>query len=219
MSRAHLIPKIMALTDVRATDLVPEIRLHLLPLGQPFEAFRSAIEPLCGLAPPYWAVAWPGGQAVARYLMDHAATVAGLRVADLGSGCGLGAIAAAMAGAREVTAVDIDPIAGDMARKNAELNGVSITSRTGEMEAIEAGAVDVVLAGDLWYEPVVARRSTVLMRALAARGVLVVAGDPGRARFPRTARQQLESYSIPASEELERQAFVETGVWRLLEAG
>lgn len=218
MSRAHLFPKIAPLTDVRATDLVPEIRLHLVPAGQPFEAFRSTIEPLCGLAPPYWAVAWPGGQAVARYLIDHAAMVAGLRVADLGAGCGIGAIAAAVAGAREVVAIDIDPIAGEMARKNAELNGVSISSRTGDMEAIEVGTVDVVLAGDLWYEPVVARRSTVLMRALAAKGVIVIAGDPGRSRFPRSARQQLESYSIPASEELERQAFVETGVWRLLAA-
>lgn len=218
MPRAHLLSKIMALTDARATELVPEIRLHLVPSGQPFEAFRSTIEPLCGLAPPYWAVAWPGGQAVARYLMDRAATVAGLRVADLGSGCGIAAIAAAMAGAREIVAVDLDPIAGDMARKNADLNSVSIATRTGDMDAIAAADFDVILAGDLWYEPVVARRATVLMRSLAARGVVVVAGDPGRSRFPRTAREQLESYSIPASEELERQAFVETGVWRLLPA-
>ena len=218
MSRAHLLSKIMALTDARATELVPEIRLQLCPAGQPFEAFRSAIEPLCGLAPPYWAVAWPGGQAVARYVMDHATTVDGLRVADLGSGCGIAAIAAVMAGARAVVAFDLDPIAGDMARKNADLNGISIATRTGDMDAIVASDFDVVLAGDLWYEPIVARRATVLMRALAAQGMAVIAGDPGRSRFPRSAREQLESYSIPASEELERQAFVETGVWRLLPA-
>jgi len=206
--------KLLSETVARAAPLVPEIALHLAPADRSFDAFRTQIEPLTGVAPPYWAVVWPGGQAIARHILDHPTVVAGLRVIDIGAGSALASIAAVMAGAAHVLAIDTDPISCAIAQENAALNGISIETREGDFAAIDPNAADVVLAGDLWYEPLLARRATSSLRALARQGAVVIAGDPDRSAFPRSGVLHLGSYTIEAREEFERAARIDANVWR-----
>ena len=111
---------------------VPELRLHLAEdaFGLWKRTEKEVGHP--GVPPPYWAFAWPGGQALARYLLDHPAVVLGRSVFDLGSGSGLVAIAAARAGAAAVTAGDVDAFAVAAIDLNAEANEVSVTCSLGE---------------------------------------------------------------------------------------
>ncbi|MCL4765814.1 MAG: 50S ribosomal protein L11 methyltransferase [Hyphomicrobiaceae bacterium] len=206
---------IEAFTEIGRLALCPQIALRLKPTSEPFDRFRSRLPPRFGAAPPYWAVAWPGGQALARYLLDNA-IVSGRIVLDLGAGCGAAAIAAGLSGARLVHAVDRDPLALAAVRVNARLNGVSIEAAESELARTKLEGVHAVLAGDLWYEPHIGRSATELLRRIAGEGVLVLAGDPGRSHFPRARRQLLGSYQVEVSEELEASAQVTAEVWQLL---
>lgn len=216
MISADLGLKIDRSTNPRAVSLVPELQLGLIPAGQTFEEFRSCVAAFAGAAPPYWAVAWPGGQALARYLLDTHDAVANRGVADVGAGGGIAAVAACRAGAASVLCLDCDSVALDAAALNARRNGAAIETLHGDLSTIERLSPDVILAADLWYEPVLARHATSVLRRMAARGVTVLAGDPGRAAFMRSRVERLASYRVQASEEFEQSKEVIANVWRVL---
>lgn len=156
-------------------------------------------------APPYWAIAWPGARALASHLLDHPAAVRGLRVLEVGCGGALGAIAALRAGAREVTALDIDPLACRAAMANALANEVDLEVRRCDvLEQPADPAWDVVLAGDLWYERFLAQRATTCLHDCAARGMCVLIGDVGRAYLPRGSMKTLQLIEIADSHGTER---------------
>ena len=149
------------------------------------EAFRTTYAGDYGAAPPYWAVAWPGGQALARFVLDNRHYVKGRRIVDMGSGSGLAAIAAARAGASEVLALDRDPNAITAIQLNACSNDVLLNAVEAEFALSDNHRADTILAGDLWYDRFDARRATASLRRLAAAGADILVGDTGRAFFPR----------------------------------
>jgi len=163
--------------------LVPEIELWLLA---PTVDVARACQDLTDLdPPPFWAMCWAGGQALARYLLDHAHEVRDRVVADLGAGCGVAGIAAARAGARRVVAIDLDPTALRAARANARLNDVTI-----HVADSAPDDVSVLLAADVFYEP--SARACVREHAIAGRRVLV--GDPERTAEQRVLGSRLARY-------------------------
>lgn len=182
-------------TRLRRPEAVPEVRLHLTDdlVGLWKETGEEA-------PPPFWAVAWLGGQALARYLLDHPAEVRDRRVLDLGSGSGLVAIAARLAGASAVLAADIDPVSLAAIELNAAANGVRIDRTGQDLLGGDPPEVDVVLAGDVWYEREMASRVQAWLGRSRAR---VLLGDPGRTYLPPDGWQQLAEYDIPTTRELE----------------
>ncbi len=206
---------IRAQTAIASPPLVPEIRLHLAteitPIWQATEATLAATN----LPPPYWAFAWPGGQAIARHLLDHPALVRGRTVLDFAAGSGLVAIAAALAGAARAVANEIDDVAAEAIALNAALNGVAVETDLGDLLDTEAASFDVVLAGDVCYERPMAERATRWLRGLAARGVEVLLADPGRAYLPRDGLVELARHQVPTSLELEDREQRETVIYRL----
>jgi predicted nicotinamide N-methyase len=163
--------------------------------------------------PPYWAFAWAGGQALARYILDHPETVRGRRVLDFASGSGLIAIAAMKAGAAEVTACDIDPFAIAAIGLNAGANGVSITPLQADIVGQDRGW-DTVLAGDIYYERDLAQRVTDWLLALSRRGATVLIGDPGRSYLPKDRLENLAVYEVPVTRTLEDSDIKKSSVWR-----
>ena len=193
---------IHANTAISSPPLVPEIRLHLATEVTPI--WQATEESLArfGTPPPFWAFAWAGGQALARYLLDHPETVAGKEVLDICSGSGIVAIAAARAGATRVVAAEIDPFAAAAIALNAPLNDVSIAIETRDMLDRTVIGWGAVLAGDVCYEMPMSSRAIGLLRRIAARGRLALLGDPGRAYLPREGLIQRERYIVPVSREL-----------------
>ena len=189
---------IRAQTRLLSPPLAPTIRLHLADeateLWQKTEDELGAI----GLPPPFWAFAWAGGQALARYILDHAELVAGRHVLDFASGSGLVAIAAAQAGAREVEASDIDEFAVCAIGLNAALNHVAIAARLADLVGADEGW-DVVLAGDVSYQKDMADAVTPWLRGLARRGALVLIGDPRRSYLAQEQLRALAAYSVPVT--------------------
>jgi predicted nicotinamide N-methyase len=202
-------------TALVSPPLVPEIRLHLAsavtPLWRATEATLAARE----VPPPYWAFAWPGGQALARYILDDPSVIRRRVVLDFAAGSGLTGIAAVMVGAAAVTAADIDPFAGAAIALNAAANGVTIDI-IGDDPIGLPSAWDVVLAGDVCYEQPMAERATNWLRRLAAAGTEVLLGDPGRSYRPAEGLVELARYRVPTSLDLETRTECETVVWRLL---
>jgi predicted nicotinamide N-methyase len=203
-------------TAIGAPPLVPEIRLHLATEVTPI--WQATEESLArfGTPPPFWAFAWAGGQALARYVLDHPETVAGKEVLDICSGSGIVAIAAARAGAASVVAAEIDPFAAAAIALNAPLNGVSVTVETRDLLDRTVIGWSVVLAGDVCYEAPMASRAIGLLRRIAARGRLALLGDPGRAYLPREGLVELARYVVPVSRELEDREAREGVVWEVL---
>lgn len=204
---------IHANTAVETPPLIPEIRLHLateiVPIWRATEEELAAL----GLPPPYWAFAWAGGQALARYILDNPEIVAGRTVLDFASGSGLAAIAAALAGAAKVTAADIDPYASAAIGLNAALNGVSVEVTSGDIIG-STGPWDVVLAGDICYERPLANRVTAWLRGLSDAGVTVLLGDPGRTYLPKEGLEWLVRYAVKTTRELEDTDVRNAVVWR-----
>ena len=169
-------------------------------------------------APPFWAFAWAGGQALARHVLDHPQLVRGRRVLDLATGSGIVAIAAARAGALHVVASDSDARARVAARRNAALNGVSLDV-VGDLVGEDADDldldVDVVLAGDVFYEQPMARLMAEFLDEAAGAGVEVLVGDPGREYLPRRRVTALATYDVPGTADLEGRAVTPTTVHRL----
>jgi predicted nicotinamide N-methyase len=166
-----------------------------------------------GLPPPFWAFAWAGGQALARYILDHPDVVAGKRVLDFASGSGLVAIAAAKAGAARVTASEIDAFAVAAIALNAAANGVSIETICGDVIGRDEGW-DAALAGDVSYERDMAQAVTDWLAALHRRGATALIGDPGRAYLARERLVRIAEYRVPTTRALEDAEVKKSGVWR-----
>ena len=203
-------------TAITAPQLVPEIRLYLATEITPI--WQATEETLArrALPPPFWAFAWAGGQALARYILDHPTEVVGRSVLDFGAGSGLVAIAAAKAGATSVLAAEIDHCAAAAIAANAALNDVAIAVRTLDLLDTIDSHWEVVTAGDVCYERPMADRVTGWLRILAGRGTLVLLGDPGRAYLPDKGLTERARYLVPTSRELEDRDCRETIVWQLL---
>jgi predicted nicotinamide N-methyase len=166
-----------------------------------------------GLPPPFWAFAWAGGQALARYVIDNRDIVRARNVLDFAAGSGVVAIAAAMGGAARVTACEIDAYAIEAIKLNASANGQNIDAQFGDFVGRDEGW-DVVLAGDVSYERDMAARVTEWLQALHARGALVLIGDPGRSYLARDRLTPLAQYDIPVVRDLEDSDTKVTKVWR-----
>jgi predicted nicotinamide N-methyase len=208
---------IRANTTLQAPPLVPEIRLHLagevMQLWGETELLSAALTSgIATLPPPYWAFAWPGGQALARYILDHPQEVAGKSVLDFGAGSGLVAIAAAKAGGSPVIAAEIDALALAAIALNAAANGVFVEEIENDIIGTN-GRWDTILAGDMCYERPLAMRLTDWLRSLAAEGARVLIGDPGRNYFPGSGVLRLATYNVPTSRDLEDREMRETSVY------
>jgi predicted nicotinamide N-methyase len=206
---------IRANTIIGAPPLIPEIRLHLAseitPIWQATEETLAQGQ----VPPPYWAFAWAGGQALARYVLDRPESVAGRRVLDFGAGSGLLSIAASRAGAAAVTAADIDPFAAAAIALNAALNGASVMVESADLIDSAGDPWDVVLVGDMCYERPLAERLTAWLRRLAGVGATVLLGDPGRNYLPGSGLSELARYTVPTSRELEDRDSRAGVVWRV----
>jgi predicted nicotinamide N-methyase len=201
-------------TALEAPRLIPEIRLHvateMIPLWHASEEALAAR----GVPPPYWAFAWAGGQALARYVLDRPATVRGKRVLDFASGSGLAAIAAVQAGARRVEASEIDAYACAAMALNAAANGVDFAVRAEDLIGTDE-AWDVVVCGDVCYEQPMAERVEAWLKALAEAGTTVLLGDPNRTHLPKSGLRQLARYTVPTTVELEDSDLRNATVWRV----
>ena len=176
--------------------LAPEIRLHLATDAIVLWA-RMEAEAGAKLTSPFWASAWLGGQALARYVLDHRDVVAGHRVLDLAAGSGLVGIAASLAGAAAVTANDIDPYARAAIELNARANAVDIAVTSDNLlEGGGAEDADLVLAGDVFYSRSMARGVLRFLERACARGAQVLIGDPGRAHLPGRRLRTVAAYSV-----------------------
>jgi len=206
---------ILANTRLLSPPLVPEIRLHLAEESLPI--WRKTEEELgeIGLPPPYWAFAWAGGQALARYILDNAGRIAGKRVLDIGAGSGISAIAAALAGACAVAAADIDGIAVAAMGLNATANGVEIAATADDWLGGASPEGDILLVGDLFYERPLAERVMAFVRQHAAVGTLVLVGDPRRSYFPTDVFETVAHYEVPVTRELEDAEIKRAAVWQL----
>jgi len=233
MFEGHTAQFIRANTELAAPPLVPEIDLHLasevVPLWHKTEEELRAE----GVPPPYWAFAWAGGQALARYVLDHRNVVAAKSVLDFGTGSGLVAIAAVKSGARMVVAADIDGFAAAAIGLNCWANGVSCMVRRPSLEGPQTGrrgekieivtedvigrdcGWDVILVGDMCYERPLAERLLHWLQDCARDGAEVLLGDPGRAYFPSGNTRRLATYKVQTTRELEDREVRETSVYRL----
>jgi predicted nicotinamide N-methyase len=201
-------------TELLAAPLVPEIVLHLaaesLPIWQKTEDELGEMN----VPPPYWAFAWAGGQAMARYLLDDPDICRGQSVLDLGSGSGISAIAAAKSGAARVLAADIDPLALAATELNGKVNGVHIETTGDDLLARPGPQESVVIIGDLFYERELADRVLAFIDSAKAAGCAVMIGDPQRSYFPRDRFEKLFEYQVPVTRELEDAEIKRTAVWR-----
>ena len=193
----------------------PELVLHLADeataLWQKTEDELGAI----GLPPPFWAFAWAGGQALARYVLDHPETVAGRRVLDFASGSGLVAVAAMKAGAAHVAAYDIDRFAVAAIGLNATANGVAVAAFAADVLGRFDLAAEVILAGDIFYDRDIAAAALAWLEGWRARGATVLIGDPGRTYLPRERLACLATYEVPVSRDLEDMEIKRSSVWGL----
>ncbi|TPK39883.1 methyltransferase [Mesorhizobium sp. B2-5-4] len=204
-------------TALMAPPHVPEILLHLA--DEAHDLWQRTEDELVeiGLPPPFWAFAWAGGQGLARYVIDNPDIVRGKRVLDFASGSGLVAIAAARAGAAEITAADIDPFCATAIRLNSDANGVVNKFLGTDCIGTDADW-DVILAGDVFYDKPFADRLMPWFSALKRRGAEVLVGDPGRSYLPRSGLEPLGVYQVPVTRALEDAEVKRTTVWRLLDA-
>jgi predicted nicotinamide N-methyase len=192
----------------------PEVLLHLADDAVALWEMTEEELGRIGLPPPFWAFAWAGGQALARYILDHPALVQNRRVLDVASGSGLVAIAAMLAGAASAEAADLDPFAADAAALNAALNQVRITPTTRDALAGPTEA-DVILVGDLFYDRDLSPRLLAWLQAHANPARTILIGDPGRTYLPKDALEPVATYEVPVSRALEDAEVKRTRVWRL----
>ena len=207
-------------TRLQPTPHAPELSLHLADEVTPiWKLTEEALEAI-GLPPPFWAFAWAGGQALARYVLDNPGIVAGKRVVDFATGSGIVAIAAMKAGAASVLAADIDVFCEAAVGLNAEANGVDVafTDRNLLDAPPPVGppfGADVLLAGDICYERPMAEAVMAWLAQGRAAGAAVLIGDPGRTYFPKEGLEKLAEYQVPTTRELEDLAVKRTSVWTL----
>lgn len=206
---------IAANTRLQAVPHAPEIQLWLADEVTPI--WRLTEEELgeMGLPPPFWAFAWAGGQALARWILDHPHEVAGRRVIDFACGSGLVGIAAMKAGAADVLCADIDPFCAAAVALNAAANGVELAFTDRDLLDAPPPPADVVCAGDVCYEKPMTDRVLTWLGQAKAQGARVLIGDPGRTYFPRDGLSFLAEYQVPTTRELEDLAVKRSSVWAL----
>ena len=220
MARLPVDPEgfIRANTALETPSMVPEFKLWLateyVPIWQATEAWLEEQN----VDPPYWAFCWPGGQAIARYLLDHPDQVRGKRVIDFAAGSGVSSMAAMRAGAASVIANDIDAMSLAATRLNASANDLTVGLNGEDWLAGPDAApeTDVVIAGDVCYERDMSARALAWLRGHANAGRLVLLGDPGRNYFSAQGLEERARYDIPTSLQLENRGMRETVVWRVL---
>jgi predicted nicotinamide N-methyase len=200
-------------TALLPVPLAPEISLHLAD-GRVGLFDGTDGEFSSDVPPPFWLFVWAGGQALARYVLDHPEVVRDQRVLDVASGSGVAAIAAAMAGAARVTALDVDPLAVAAAARNAEANHTTIETEAADITAARTAA-DVILAGDVFYTRSVADRMAAQLRRASREGARILVGDPGRGYFPERLFVQVAEYVVPVPAALEETESLVTGVWEM----
>ena len=206
---------ILANTRLQAPPHTPELRLHLADEVTPIWRMTEEELGAIGLPPPFWAFAWAGGQALARYVLDHLGEVAGQRVVDFATGSGIVAIAAARAGAASVLAADIDPFCAAATALNAEANGARLSFTDADLLDAAPPAVELILAADICYEQPLADRVMAWLGEARSAGARVLIGDPGRSYFPKSGLVQLAEYRVPTTRELEDAEIKRTAVWAL----
>ena len=214
LDRAHFIRTHTRLLPVPHT---PEISLYLA--DEATELWQKTEDELgeIGLPPPFWAFAWAGGQALARYILDHPDLVAGKRVLDFASGSGLVGIAAAKAGASRVEACDNDAFSAEAMAVNAAANHVALHVLCEDLVGQDRGW-DVVLAGDVSYERDMAARVTNWLEQMAGRGATVLLGDPGRSYLAKDRLESLATYRVAVTRTLEVADIKQTSIWRFRQA-
>lgn len=200
---------VRAHTRLTPVAFLPDLRLH--QADDPYGLWERTED--TGL--PFWAFAWTGGLALARHLLDSPSLVAGRTVLDLASGSGLVAIAAARAGAAQVTASEVDPYAAAAIEANAAANHVQITAICEDLLDRTGTGFDVVLAGDVFYDRALARRVLPFLETAAGEGSLVLVGDPGRRYLPRGSFTATARYDVPITEALEDAPIKRTTVWQV----
>ena len=203
-------------TRLQAPPHAPELVLHLADEITPIWRMTEEALAEIGLPPPFWAFAWAGGQALARYILDNPGLVANRRVLDFASGSGIVGIAAARAGAAEVLCADIDGFCATAAALNGEANGVAVAVTDIDLLDAPPPAVDVILAGDICYEKPLATRVLAWLREAHEAGARVLIGDPGRSYFSADGLTRLAKYEVPTTRELEDLAVKRTSVWTLV---
>jgi predicted nicotinamide N-methyase len=206
---------IRANTAQSAPPLLPEITLWLTDDITPLWHLTEDTLAKTGIEPPFWAFAWPGGQAVARHVLDNPDLVAGKRVLDICAGSGLCGIAAMRAGAAHVTAADLDPLSAVAIAMNAKTANVTIVTTTDDLLTAEPAGWDVVLAGDVCYERGLADEITPWLRDAARNGALVLMGDPGRAYLPERGLEKVTEYDVPVPPQVEADPIKRTIVWQV----
>jgi predicted nicotinamide N-methyase len=203
---------VTAHTRLAPVPFVPELVLH--QADEPIALWEHTEAGGTEQPPPFWAFAWAGGQALARHVLDHPDLVEGRSVLDLATGSGLVAVAAARAGARPVTANDIDPLSLSATEANATANAVQV--RTVQADLLDTDErYAVVLAGDVFYSREMAGRVLPFLRRAAGRGALVLVGDPGRAYLPTDGMIRRAGYDVPVAESLESVKVRHTSVWQV----
>lgn len=206
-------------TRLRTVPGIPEVRLHLADEVEPLWAAVAAAtagERHADAVPiPFWAFAWSGGLALARYVLDHAGEVRGRHVLDLATGSGLVAIAALRAGAASVIAADIDPLAETAVEANAKANAVTVQFVRGDPLSGDPPAVDIILAADTWYESALAERVLPWLETAVGRGIRVLVGDPGRRYLPLDRLERVAAYDVETTTALEDRARLSASVYTL----
>ena len=221
MSRADVVAReradfIRAHTRRLAVPSLPGIRLYQADEVTPLWQMTEKDMDRSRLAPPFWAFAWSGGQALATYVLDHPEAVAGKRVLDLACGSGMVGIAAMQAGAAAVLCNDIDPYAEAAVALNAELNGVRIDFLSGDLLAGPVPGVDVILAGDICYEKTMTDAMLTFLGSATVQNVTVLVGDPHRTYFPSTGFRKLADYTVRTIADIEDVAEKPAAVWELV---
>lgn len=206
---------ILANTRLQAPPHTPELQLHLADEITPIWKMTEEALAEIGLPPPFWAFAWAGGQALARYVLDHPAEVAGKRVIDFATGSGLVAIAAMRAGAASVLANDIDPYCQAAVALNAQVNGVTLDFTDQNLLDAPPPPADVILAGDICYEKPMAEQVMAWLKTAQSAGARILIGDPGRSYFPKYGLTKLAEYQVETTRELEDMAVKKSAVWTL----
>lgn len=203
MDAAQARALVLVRTRLQAPPAVPELQLHLAETMDPlWEDLQRELE-AGELPPPFWAFAWLGGQALARHVLDAPEEVAGRSVLDLATGSGLCALAAARAGARDVVAVDVDPVCAAAVTLNADANGVRVRFDGRDLLDEPPPEVDVVLAGDVFYDAEMSVRVLPWLQAARAQGSRVLLGDPVRHYLPQSGLVLLSEHDVPTTRDLE----------------
>jgi predicted nicotinamide N-methyase len=211
---SHLIA-VCAATTLSPTPLVPEIDLFVAEDTYAVWEMTTHADVEGEPPVPFWSFPWPGGQALARYLLDNPALVRGRRVLDLASGSGLVGIAAAKAGAASVSTIDIDPFAAAAQTMNARANEVALDIVIADILDDEAADFDLVVAGDVCYEREFTDRILGFLRRAHNGGADALLGDPGRTYLPTEGLTSEAAYDVPTTLALEDSATKRTTVWRL----